>query len=116
MEKIVEELTQVRSVRGTLLVGKDGLVIVSAGEFKHDTDFIGASICELFATAETMTFERFEAGKPVNITLESQDLIFIVYEVTEETILAVLAEKDANTGIINIEIKLALQKLQEMLI
>ena len=115
MENILDELTQIKDVRGTLLVGKDGLVIASAGNFENDPDFVGASMSELFSTAETMSLERFSAGKPVRISLEAESITFIVYEVTEDTILAILAESTANLGIIKIETDNAVKKLQELL-
>lgn len=115
MEKILDDLAQIKDVRGTLIVGKDGLVIASAGNFKNDPDFVGASMAELFSTAETMSFERFSAGKPARISLEAESIIFIVNEVTEDTILAILAEPTANFGIIRIETNSALKKLQEIL-
>ena len=115
MEKILDELAQIKDVKGTLLVGKDGLVIASAGNFQNDPDFVGASISELFSTAETMSAERFSAGKPNRIFLEAESRTFVVYEVTEDAILAILTEPAANLGIIKIETDSAVKKLKEML-
>ena len=103
MEKTLEEISQLRGVQGTLLVCKDGVIIASCGEFPNDTEFIGACICELYSTAETMTSERFESGNPVSVTIESSDSITVIYEITEDTIFIIMAEKTANRGLVYLE-------------
>ena len=115
MEKILDDLMQIKNVKGTLLVGKDGLVIASSGDFQHDSDFIGASISELFSTAETISQERFESGKPLRFFLETASVAYIIYEVTEETLLAIISDSEANFGIISIESDNAIKNLKEFL-
>ncbi len=115
MEKTLEDLKSIRSVKGSILVSNDGLVLASAGDFDNDVDFIGASIGEIFLDSSTIMNEKFNSGNVSKLIIESERNFCIIYKVSEDAMLVVVAEKDANLGIINIESKSAAEKLYEIL-
>lgn len=115
MEKIIENIANVKNVKGALLVGKDGLVIASSGDFGHDPDFVGASISELYSTAEYMSGEKLESGMPTKLTVETETAKFMLFEVNSDAVLVVIADQNVFTGLIYEEAKSASGKLKESL-
>lgn len=115
MEKILEELSEVKSVKGVLLVSTDGLVVAAAGDFDNDVDLVAAGICEVFSTSNNTINDQLNIGSVGKIIIEAKTTYSIIYSVTEDTMLLVTSELDANLGILLIETEEAAKKLQEYL-
>ncbi|MEW6283140.1 MAG: roadblock/LC7 domain-containing protein [Candidatus Eremiobacterota bacterium] len=115
MEDILEGLNQTPGVQGSLIVGKDGLVIASSGDMAQDPDFLGATTAEIFSAAESGVMERFERGELELLSLEATGGHLFFKNINEVTYLLVLTREDVNLGLIRFDIRRAAQQLQEQL-
>ncbi len=115
MDEVLEELNLTPGIQGSLIVGKDGLVITSAGAAEPDPDFLGAETAELFQNAEAGMSEKFERGLLNVISLEGENGSIFLKSINEVTYLMVLAEENAGVGMIRHGINLASGKLKEQL-
>lgn len=111
MEKILEQLSKLRGAQGALLVSKDGLLISAIGKFNNDPDYIGACVCEMYSSIDVMTNERFQSNHPKEITVESDNHNTFIIDVNEDAILAIIANSQANKGLILQEGKRAANEL-----
>jgi predicted regulator of Ras-like GTPase activity (Roadblock/LC7/MglB family) len=115
MEELLENLIQVPGMMGTLIVGKDGLVIAFAGDINTDPDFLGATMADFFGSAESMMQDKFEQGELGMLSIESEKGKFNVIGINESTFLVTIAQSSANLGLTRWETKVAAEKLREML-
>lgn len=115
MEDILEELNSCPGVQGSLIVGKDGLVITSFGDAEPDPDFLGAETAELFQNAEAGMSEKFEKGSLGLMSLEGENGNIFLKSINEVTYLMVLTRTDATVGMVRHGINGAASKLKEQL-
>jgi uncharacterized protein len=115
MEEILESLTQVNGIQGTLIVGKDGLVIAYSGDIKTDPDFLGATIADFFTTAENITDEKFAMGNLERLCIETNSSKFFLNNINSDTFLVIITEEQVNIGLIRMEMKAAAESLKEVL-
>ena len=115
MDEVLEELNLTPGVQGSLIVGKDGLVITSSGNAEPDPDFLGAETAEIFQNVEAGMSEKFERGMVNLISLEGQSGSIFLKSINEVTYLMVLAEDSAGVGMVRHSIEMASGKLKEQL-
>lgn len=115
MDEVLEELNETPGVQGSLIVGMDGLVIVSAGETEPDPDFLGAETAELFKVAEAGMTEKFERGAVGMLSLEGENGHIFLKGINEVTYLMVLTNNDVNLGLVRYDINKASARLKEQL-
>ncbi|MCE1248164.1 MAG: roadblock/LC7 domain-containing protein [Firmicutes bacterium] len=115
METILEELNQLPEVLGSLIIGKDGLVIVSSWETELDMDAVGAMSADIFGVAESLMEEKLQKGGVKFFGIESENAGFFFKTIDESTFLAVAASPAVNMGLLRIEITAAAAKLREVL-
>ena len=95
MEDILEKLLKVNGVDGALVVGKDGLVICSVGQFNPDPDSFGASVAELLNQFDTLLQSR---GPSQRVTLDQQGGVTQLTAINEVTYLVAQGNKGVNLG------------------
>ncbi len=115
MDDILEELNTTPGIQGSLIVGKDGLVITSAGAAEPDPDFLGAETAEIFQNAEAGMAEKFERGMLGMMSLEADSGSIYLKSINEVTYLMVLTNASAVLGQVRHGIKLASRKLEDQL-
>lgn len=115
MENILEELNQIPGVQGSMIVGKDGLVIVPMWNQDVDMDMIGADSADLLGLVESLTMDKLNAGKVDLITMEAETVKFFVKNIDEATFIVVAAESNCNLGLVRLQIKSAANKIMEVL-
>ncbi len=115
MEEILENLAQVNGILGTLIVGRDGLVIAYSGDIKADPDFLGATVSDFFTTAENIMEEKFSLGALGRVTIEAEQGVYFLQNINNETFLVVNTDKMMNHGLIRLEMKSACESLREVL-
>jgi uncharacterized protein len=115
MEEILEKLTHVNGIQGTLIVGKDGLVIAYSGEINTDPDFLGATVADFFTTAENIMEEKFGLGGLEQICIEANQGKYYFNGINTDTFLVVITDEKVNLGLIRIEMKAASESLREVL-
>ncbi len=115
MEDILEELNRVPGVMGSMVVGKDGLAIVSIWDSELDMDMVGALSADIFNATESMIDEKFNYGETCNLIIEAENARFIVQNIDEATFLAMATKPNTNLGLIRIESRKAATRLREAL-
>lgn len=115
MENILEELNQVPGIAGSMIVGKDGLVIFHLWEDEVEIDLVGAHTAEIVGSVEALTSESLQFGLPDILTFETEKAIFFIKSIDEATFLAAAVQGNANLGLLRVEVKQAAEKLREVL-
>lgn len=95
MEELLEKLLKISGVEGALVVGKDGLVICSVGNFTPDPDSFGASVAEVLNHLDG----HFQArGTSQRVTLDQQQGMIHLTAINEVTYLVAQGTSRANLG------------------
>ena len=115
MEKILGDIAELKGVQGCLLIGKDGFLILSLGNFQNNVDFISACISEVYASVDSMTNERFDKGHPIEMMISSNSLNTFIFDVNEDTILVIISDDKVNRGFITMQGREATKELKSIL-
>ena len=115
MENILEEINQTPGVLGSMIVGKDGLVIANIWNQDIDLDMVGADSADILNTVESIIEEKFVFGATELLSLEAENAKLFFKNIDEVTFLAVSATPKCNLGLLRAEINAAASKLEEEL-
>ncbi|RKZ21952.1 hypothetical protein DRQ18_03565 [bacterium] len=110
MKEVLERINSISGVKGSMVVGKDGIIIESSALSSVDSDLLAAMVAKVGKEME----ERINARKNFMVTVNGEGGI-ILFGVEEDFILAVIARKDANIGGLRLEIKKGIEKIKEEL-
>ncbi len=115
MEKILEDIAKLSGIQGSLLIGKDGILISSLGDFQNDVEFISACVSEVYASADSMTNERFDTGHPLEMTISANNQNTFIFDVNEDTILVIISDDTVNKGFVMIQGRESAKELKSIL-
>lgn len=115
MEKVLEDIAGLKGIQGSLLIGKDGMVILHFGDFQNDVEFISACVSEVYSSADSMTNERFEIGHPLEMMISANNQNIFIFDVNEDTILVIVSESTVNRGFITMHGRASAAELKSML-
>jgi predicted regulator of Ras-like GTPase activity (Roadblock/LC7/MglB family) len=110
MFNVLSELNKTSGVRGSMLVGMDGIIIAADLESSLDDDAVGALSASIMANIGK-AMERLNNETPKQITVEAE-LGKLFLTDAGLGILTVVADKDVNIGLVRLEIKNALSKIR----
>jgi uncharacterized protein len=113
MHKILTELNKMRGVRGSMLVGKDGMLIASDLKVEVNDEAIGAVASNVLA-ALRRALERMQLGEFKRYVVSGKAARIAMYQVGP-AILMLLLEKDANLGLITVEIRESIKEIEKMM-
>lgn len=115
MEEILANLCETSGITGSLLVGKDGIVISSRLNGGEDADSFGASVADLFGGIVN-TADNYASGVIEMLSVERIDGKLFLQNLEEaNALLAVLAGPKVNLGLVRLEMKEAAHKFKELL-
>lgn len=104
LNRILSDLTKVEGVNAAAIVGRDGFIIEHVANIQIDVDALGAMASTSVGTSEAMGIELGKGNfEQVIVELEKGPIILSL--VTENEILAIVAESGANIGRIRYEVK-----------
>ncbi|HEY3423009.1 MAG TPA: roadblock/LC7 domain-containing protein [Methanocellaceae archaeon] len=104
LNRILSDLTKVEGVNAAAIVGRDGFIIEHVANIQMDVDALGAMASTSVGTSEAMGIELGKGNfEQVIVELEKGPIILSL--VTENEILAIVAESGANIGRIRYEVK-----------
>jgi predicted regulator of Ras-like GTPase activity (Roadblock/LC7/MglB family) len=104
LNRILRDLTKVEGVNAAAIVGRDGFIIEHVANIQMDVDALGAMASTSVGTSEAMGIELGKGNfEQVIVELEKGPIILSL--VTENEILAIVAESGANIGRIRYEVK-----------
>ena len=111
MENVLEELLTLPGAQSAFVVGKDGLVIASAGENETDPEILGAAVAELVNQMETTFKSRGNLNVFEYAAVDGSSYVATINEVTY----LYLQSKPSSTGRLRMGIKSACQQLRDQL-
>ncbi len=109
MKRIVEDLIRVDGVIGSLIVGRDGLVVASTLLEDEDAEVLGAMAAAMFGTIDKAT-GRIGVGGLINAIISASDGTVQLMG-AEDLILVVITEKQVNAGAVKLEMSRAAKRI-----
>jgi len=109
MFDVLEELNKTSGVSGSMLVGRDGIVIAADLQAAMEDETLGALAASITANIQK-SLGRLGQPEPQQITIEAENSKLFISE-CEVGVLVVLTERDANLGLVRLEVRNAKHKL-----
>jgi predicted regulator of Ras-like GTPase activity (Roadblock/LC7/MglB family) len=109
MFDVLEELNRTSGVSGSMLVGRDGIVIASDLQAAMEDETVGALAASITANIQK-SLSRLGQPQPQQITIEAENTKMFLAD-CDIGVLVVLTEKDANLGLVRLEVRNAKRKL-----
>ncbi|HIE33791.1 MAG TPA: hypothetical protein EYP86_01465 [Candidatus Altiarchaeales archaeon] len=113
LEKILADLNSVEGVNGSLVTGKDGLVIAQRAPAGVDIDLASAMAVTVFGTGERAVKE-LNQGDIIQGMIEGTAGKTLIIA-GKDAILMVMTEPNVNLGLIRIEMKRCIKEIEESL-
>ncbi len=110
MYDVLSELNKTTGVTGSVVVGKDGIVIAADLDAAFDGDTVGALAASITTNIQK-SLERLETSPLSQVTVEA-DNAKLFFADAGLGILVVTTEKEVNIGLIRLEMKHAISRLQ----
>ena len=111
--RILNDLGRINGVNGSLVVGKDGLVIESEVPSDIDGELVAAMASAVFGTAERSAEEiKHEPLEQVMIEGSRGKTLMID---AGEGILVLITDVDINLGLIRIEMRRSAERVKDLL-
>jgi predicted regulator of Ras-like GTPase activity (Roadblock/LC7/MglB family) len=111
MRHIVEDLIRVDGVIGSLLVGKDGLVVASTLMDEEDAEILGAMSAAVFGEIDKAT-KRIGIGTLVDSIIDAEQGSILLLE-AKELILVTITQRMVNLGLVKMEMRRASKRISE---
>ncbi len=111
MKQYLDKLNEDPKVKGVALITKDGLIIEKAFYDSQSSDIVGAMVAKIILEMEN-ALGKASNELPILSTLyaEEGEIVLIA---KEKFILSVLAEKNANIGVLLIHLRNAADQIQK---
>lgn len=110
MYQVLSELNRTPGITGSMVVGKDGIVIAADLEENLEDDTVGALAASITANIQK-SLERMQTSKLSQVTIEAENAKLFLAD-SPIGVLVVTTETDVNLGLIRLEIKNALSQLK----
>jgi predicted regulator of Ras-like GTPase activity (Roadblock/LC7/MglB family)/DNA-binding response OmpR family regulator len=104
VKKLLSEFTNLPGVNTACLVGRDGFLLDSIAISGTDTEMIGAIASSGFGASESMGIQ-LEKGQLTMTMIEYNNGPVMLSPIGSEAFLVVVADKEANLGMIRLKIK-----------
>lgn len=111
MRRIVEDLIRVEGVIGSILVGKDGLVVASTLMDEEDAEILGAMSAAVFGEIDKAT-RRIGVGMLVDSIIDAEQGSILMLE-ARDLILVVITQRMVNLGLVKMEMRRASKRISE---
>jgi len=109
MQQTLEQLNQTPGIVGSFIVGDDGMIVQANMSAGIDVDVVGALASAILKTAGKAV-ERLRQGPLRSVVLETERNKMFFFP-TKLGYLATIASSDANLGLVRLEMKSAVAKL-----
>lgn len=112
MYDVLEELNKTSGVSGSMLVDNDGIVIAADMAAEYEGETVGALAASI-TTNISKSLDRLGTKPLKQVTIEADESKLFLTD-AHRGILVVVTERDVNIGLIRLEIKHAITKLNEV--
>jgi len=113
MQGILKRINRIGGVRGTMIVANDGIIIAEDIAGSEDSNTLGAVASSVVSTL-CGALDRLKEGAFSRFVMTGSDGK-VVLLVVREAILLTLVQKDANMGMVLVELKDSSIELKEKL-
>jgi predicted regulator of Ras-like GTPase activity (Roadblock/LC7/MglB family) len=103
-KEILEAITKVEGVEAAMAVGRDGLLLSSAGKSGIDLEAIGAVASSTLGSAEVLG-DELASGSLDQVIMQFENGITVLEAVGKDVILGVFARSGSNIGVIRLAIR-----------
>jgi predicted regulator of Ras-like GTPase activity (Roadblock/LC7/MglB family) len=110
MKKTLEELSKVTGVTGTMLVSRDGMVILSDLPEGTEQDRV-AAMAALVATTTDNSLHKIQRGALLHAMFDADGGKMFLSDAGKGFVV-VLTKDDVNVGLIRLEIKTAAERIR----
>ncbi len=111
MYNILGELNKTSGIRGSMLVGSDGIIIAADLDSELEDETIGAMSASIVSSI-TKAMEKLNRQKPDRVTVEAEKGKVFLND-AGVGILAVITDPAVNIGMVRLEIKNAISRIKE---
>ena len=112
MYEVLGDLNKTSGVKGSMLVGNDGIIIAADLDAKLEDETVGAMAASIMSNV-TKALERLKQQNLEKVTIEA-DAGKIFLSDAGVGILAVITEPVVNVGLVRLEIKNAVLQIKGM--
>ena len=109
MQQILRALNQTPGVIGSFIVGIDGMLVVSEMNWHIDENTVGALASGIINTVEKAS-TQLDQGPLQSVAIEST-MNKLFFSPTKSGYLVTVTEKQANLGLVRLEMKNAVEQL-----
>ncbi len=113
MDKILAQLTALKGVTSSALIDPDGLVIHARKDFDIDIEALAPSVQIAFGAA-TRVSAQSDGGQTRLLLAENQAGLNVMAPLSNNFMLAVIADTDAMLGAVRYEVKEAVTALNKL--
>lgn len=110
MYSVLGDLNKTSGVKGSMLVGNDGIIIAADLDTRLEDETVGAMAASIMSNV-SKALERLKQQDPERITIEA-DAGKIFLSNAGVGILAVVTEPEVNVGLVRLEIKNAISRIK----
>jgi predicted regulator of Ras-like GTPase activity (Roadblock/LC7/MglB family)/CheY-like chemotaxis protein len=104
LKELLTEFTKLQGVNAVCLVGRDGFLLDSIAKTGFDAEMIGAIASSGFGTSESMG-KQLGKGAMLMSMIEFDDGPVLFSPVGADAIFVIIADKDANLGMVRMKLK-----------
>lgn len=109
MYNVLSELNKTSGIKGSMLVGSDGIIIAADLDAQMEDEAVGAMSASIVSNVGK-AMERIKSESPAQITVEAENGKLFLAD-AGIGILTVVAEKNVNIGLVRLEVKNAISKI-----
>ncbi|ADP77106.1 Roadblock/LC7 family protein [Methanothermus fervidus DSM 2088] len=113
ISRVLRDLTRIDGVNGSLVVGKDGLIIESELGSDMDAEIVAARSSVIFGAAKE-SVEELKQEPLEQVMIEGSRGKMLMKDVGEG-ILVVLTDEDVNLGLIRLEMRRSAERIKDFL-
>lgn len=110
---MLKDLGRIQGVNGSLVVGKDGLIIEKEVTSDIDSELVGAMSSAVFGTAERST-EEMKHDHLQQVMIEGNKGKTLMID-SKEAILVVITDVNINLGLIRLEMKRSSERIIDLI-
>lgn len=114
MKTTLKKINRINGVRGSLLVNREGMIVVSDVTEGVDEGGISALSSTIFVNLQS-ALKRLDFGMPSRFTISGERGRILLFNIGDELVLTVLTRKDVNMGLLKVEIKESADELLQKL-
>jgi uncharacterized protein len=109
MYNILSDLNKTSGVKGSMLVGSDGIIIAADLDTQYEDETVGAMSASIVSSVGK-ALERLKGEEPAQITVEAEHgKLFLAN--AGVGILTVITDQEVNIGLVRLEMRNAISRI-----